>query len=48
MVLIYQCQDQGVNLKKLVQSHHSQQNEHFNRYFLRYTYEKDNSEGLKL
>ena len=34
LVLIYQCQGQGVNL----QSHHSQQNEHFNRVFLRYTY----------
>ena len=38
LVLIYQCQGQGVNLKKLIQSHHSQQNEHFNRVFLQYTY----------
>ena len=34
--LIYQ--GQGMNLKKLIQSHHSQQNEHFNRVFLRSTY----------
>ena len=37
LVYIYQCQGQGVNLKKLIQSHHSQQNEHFNPVFLRYT-----------
>ena len=31
-VLIYQCQGQGVNLKKLIESHHSQPNEHFNSF----------------
>ena len=31
LVLIYQ--GQGVNLKKLTQSHHSQQNKHFYRFF---------------
>ena len=31
-------QDQGVNLKKLIQKHHSQQKAHVNRTLFRYVY----------
>ena len=36
-----------MNLKKIIQSYHSQQKEHFNRAFFRYlSIKKDNSEVL--
>ena len=40
LVLKYQCQDQGVNLKKLIQSHHSQQNDTLTEFFFDIPFKK--------